>query len=106
MRFALLKVAEMTTSSVPEPALGHIIKLPTPVTEQPPPIPKLRLSMPDSQAAAHAANGASAGPVKLVISGKKKALPAQKNGLSDNDLKAINIALAKLVSSAQFIPVE
>ena len=104
VRLALIKLAEMTTSSSPEPPpQGHIIKLHTPVSETPPPIPKLRLSMPDSQAASHAANGAtssssSAGPVKLVIPGKKKVIPAQKRGLSDIDLKAITNALGKLVS--------
>lgn len=103
VRLALLKLAETTTSSLTEPPpQSHIIKLHTPVSETPPPIPKLRLSMPDSQAASHAANGAIAtGPVKLVIPGKKKVLPAQQKGLPDADLKAIANALGKLVSQLQ-----
>lgn len=59
--------------------------------------------MPDSQAISHAANGATgstSGPVKLVIPSKKKVMPAQKNGLSDADFKAITNALGKLVSTA------
>lgn len=101
IRLALLKVAEICMSSQPEPQPGNVIKLSTPVSEMPPPliIPKLRLSVPDAQAAAHASNGVpSAGPVKLVIPNKKKLLPAQKSGLSDMDLKAITNALAKMVS--------
>lgn len=94
----MIKIAEITTSSNSEPVPGHIIKLATPISEVPPPIPKLRLSVPDSQGNAFASAVTAPGPVKLVIPGaKKKTLPAQKKGLSEPDMKAIENAIVKLV---------
>jgi hypothetical protein len=114
IRFAFIKVAEMTMMSNPEPQPGNIIKLHTPLSEVPPslPTPKIRLSVPGGDgststastsvaAAAAAASAAvphtASGSVKLVIPGKKKVVPAQKQGLPEADLKAISNALAKLV---------
>jgi hypothetical protein len=92
----------MTTASNPEPLPGNIIKLHTPVSEVPPsvPPPKIRLSLPASVPPEIAANfsGSGSAPLKLVIPGKK-VVPAQKKGLPEADLKAINNALNKLVSN-------
>jgi hypothetical protein len=103
IRFAFIKIAEMTMMSNTEPLPGNIIKLHTPISETPPviPTPKIRLSMPDTGTSSNVTSAVphtASGSVKLVIPGKKKAVPAQKHGLPEADLKAINNALAKLVS--------
>lgn len=108
IRIAFIKIAEITMMSNPEPQPGTMIKLHTPVSEFPPslPTPKIRLSVPDSTGAGvsgpvtHSAT--ASGPLKLVIPNKKKVVPAQKKGLPESDLKAINNALAKLVSGPSF----
>jgi hypothetical protein len=107
IRIAFIKIAEITMMSNPEPHPGTMIKLHTPISEHPRslPTPKIRLSVPDS--ATTVVGGTATGPVthaatasgalKLVIPSKKKVVPAQKKGLPESDLKAINNALAKLV---------
>ena len=46
IRFALIKVAEITTSSVQEPLPGNLITIQTPVMESPAgTTPRIRLSM-------------------------------------------------------------
>jgi hypothetical protein len=88
----------MTTQSLPEPPPGNIIKLHTPVTEVPPTLPtKIRLSLPGSAVPEGFSNLGGNQPLKLVIPGKK-VVPAQRRGLPEADLKAINNALNKLVS--------
>jgi hypothetical protein len=88
----------MTTSSLPEPAPGNIIKLHTPISEVPPtlPTPKIRLSVPGTTVPEGFSNFGGNTPLRLVIPGKK-VVPAQKKGLPEQDLKAINNALGKLV---------
>jgi len=88
----------MTTSSLPEPAPGNIIKLHTPISEVPPslPTPKIRLSLPGTTVPEGYSNFGGNTPLRLVIPGKK-VVPAQKKGLPEQDLKAINNALSKLV---------
>jgi hypothetical protein len=89
----------MTTSSLPEPQPGNIIKLHTPVSEVPPTLPtKIRLSVPGATAPESFSTFGGTVPLKLVIPGKKL-VPAQKKGLPESDLKAINNALSKLVST-------
>jgi hypothetical protein len=88
----------MTTQSLPEPPPGNIIKLHTPITEVPPTLPtKIRLSLPGSAVPEGISNFGGNQPLKLVIPGKK-VVPAQRRGLPEADLKAINNALNKLVS--------
>jgi hypothetical protein len=102
IRFAFIKVAEMTTQSLPEPPPGNIIKLHTPITEVPPTLPtKIRLSLPGSAVPEGFSNFGGNQPLKLVIPGKK-VVPAQRRGLPEADLKAINNALNKLVSLSVF----
>lgn len=103
IRMAFIKVAEMTTASLPEPQPGNIIKLHTPVTEAPPALAtKIRLSLPGSTVPEGFSNFGGNQPLKLVIPGKK-VNPAQKKGLPESDLKAITNALNKLVSFSIYI---
>ena len=102
IRLAFIKVAEMTTASLPEPQPGNIIKLHTPVTEVPPTLPtKIRLSLPGTTVPEGFSNFGGNQPLKLVIPGKK-VNPAQKKGLPESDLKAITNALNKLVSDSLY----
>lgn len=131
--FALIKAAEVMSSTVPEPKPGAIIKLQTPITETPTvSTPKIRLSMTPSdprgpgpvgeapadygfprQPAPEAASPGG-GPIKLVLSNptappkekkkKKKNVPkAQSAGLSEQDFKAITVVLAKLQADKRSI---
>jgi hypothetical protein len=91
IRFALLKVAEITTTSTAEPVPGAVITLQTPIAEEPV-LPKIRLNLPGSKSEDI--------PVRLILNPKKvKATPAQRTGLSESDLTAIQVALRKLVSA-------
>ncbi|OXC60064.1 hypothetical protein LQV05_005617 [Cryptococcus neoformans] len=119
VRFALLKVAEIIASSTSEPLPGNLITLSTPTMETPaaPQPPKIRISMPSAEIVSDSQGygfPASENPVvtprtaaKIVLNPnaptpgthKKKDGPkAQRKGLSDNDFKAIVIALNKLVT--------
>ncbi|WVR08077.1 hypothetical protein IAU60_005123 [Kwoniella sp. DSM 27419] len=122
IRLALLKVAEIITTSTHEPLPGSIITLSTPVVETPVvSTPKIRISMgsadikPDSQGYGfpmmdgQVTPGASTLPKKIILSPnpnaavstpkKKDKVPKpQQKGLSDNDFKAITIALQKLIA--------
>ncbi|WVQ77717.1 hypothetical protein IAR50_007407 [Cryptococcus sp. DSM 104548] len=123
VRFALLKVAEIIASSTAEPLPGSLISISTPTTSAPlaPLPPKIRISMPsaeitpDSQgygfptvdnpvvtprSSKVVLNPTAAAAPSVSKSGKKKrdGPKSQSKGLSDNDLKAITIALTKLVS--------
>lgn len=92
VRFALLKVAEITISSTSEPVPGVVITLPTPTVDGPP-APTIRLNASNNN------KEDTAAPVRLVLNPKKaKLLPSQKAGLSDTDLKAIQNAWEKMVS--------
>nr|XP_019043571.1 transcription initiation factor TFIID subunit 2 [Kwoniella bestiolae CBS 10118]OCF22501.1 transcription initiation factor TFIID subunit 2 [Kwoniella bestiolae CBS 10118] len=119
---ALLKVAEIVSASSPEPLPGNIITLQTPTVETAPalPTPKIRLSMGSSEIRPDAQGygfpivdgqmtpGGSNIPLKITLnpnanvsqsSQKKKNVPKQqRRGLSDNDFKAITIALQKLIA--------
>ncbi|WVQ79213.1 hypothetical protein IAT38_001309 [Cryptococcus sp. DSM 104549] len=120
VRLALLKIAEIISSSTSEPLPGNLITLQTPTTETTPAPqpPKIRISMgsadivPDSagygfptmenpvvaprtapKIVLNANAGAAAPPAK-----QKNVPKAQRGGLSDTDFKAITIALTKLAN--------
>ncbi|WVQ66072.1 uncharacterized protein L199_004250 [Kwoniella botswanensis] len=117
---ALLKVAEVISSSSAEPLPGNIITLQTPTVETAPalPTPKIRLSMgsseirPDVQGYGfpivdgQMTPGGTSIPLKITLNPnasvpqrKKDKIPKQqRRGLSDNDFKAISIALQRLIA--------
>ncbi|WWD20285.1 hypothetical protein CI109_104761 [Kwoniella shandongensis] len=119
VRLALLKVAEIIASSTSEPLPGNLITLQTPTVETPALMtPKIRLSMgsadirPDSQGYGFPimespATAVAPIPTKIVLKPTPVAAPTpkkkdkvpkqQRRGLSDNDFKAITIALGKLL---------
>ncbi|WWC92779.1 uncharacterized protein L201_007738 [Kwoniella dendrophila CBS 6074] len=123
IRMALIKVAEIVSASNTEPVPGNIITLQTPTLETAPalPTPKIRFSMgsseirPDSQGYGfpimdgQITPGGTSIPLKLTLNPningmqptqkkKEKVAKQQRRGLSDNDFKAITIALHKLVA--------
>nr|XP_018260330.1 transcription initiation factor TFIID subunit 2 [Kwoniella dejecticola CBS 10117]OBR82488.1 transcription initiation factor TFIID subunit 2 [Kwoniella dejecticola CBS 10117] len=123
VRMALLKAAEVISGSTTEPLPGTMITLQTPTVESAPPLPtpKIRLSMGSSEIRPDAQGygfpvldgqsitpTAATTPLRITLNAngnfqqptqkkKEKVLKQQKNGLSDNDFKAIAIALQKLI---------
>nr|XP_019009377.1 transcription initiation factor TFIID subunit 2 [Kwoniella pini CBS 10737]OCF48158.1 transcription initiation factor TFIID subunit 2 [Kwoniella pini CBS 10737] len=122
IRMALLKAAEIISGSTAEPLPGTMITLQTPTVETAPPLPtpKIRISMgsselrPDAQGYGFPVTEgqvipptAATTPLRITLNPngnipqpaqkkKEKVLKQQRRGLSDNDFKAIAIALQKL----------
>ncbi|WRT69673.1 uncharacterized protein IL334_006663 [Kwoniella shivajii] len=121
VRFAMLKAAEIVSGSISEPLPGNIITLQTPTLENAPalPTPKIRISMGSAEIRSDAQGygfpvidapvmpGGTAAPLKITLNPnmnmiqptqkkKERVIQQQKRGLSENDFKAITIALQKL----------
>jgi transcription initiation factor TFIID subunit 2 len=104
IRFALIKIAEMITSSQAEPLPGNLITLQTPVVETPALTPRIRISVGDAKeyfpslAVQAPAPASPVAPLKLTVNTNKRVHKSQSKGLSDSDLAAISLVLKKIVS--------